>query len=165
MSLIALLSPASPTSLSPPLSCVPHRLPLYLPLEVSLYPSPMLSLFHPLWVFHSIPLPAVSLSLHPHQIRLSTYPVSSVSLSPSLFYLPSPSLSLPLLYLTVGRCGFPTPSRLPGLSVFPPGFLPPPLGTGLGWQQLGCETHSRVATALTLIHPDIPVEARDTDGG
>lgn len=41
-----------------------------------------------------------------------------------------------------------------------PGFLPPSLGTGLGWQQLGCETHS----ALTLAHPDIPVEARDIDG-
>lgn len=135
MSLIARSSSARPVSISP-LSCLSHKLPLHHSLEVSLYPLPRLSLFRPLSGSSSPLLSQLRVSLHPHQITLSLV-FSYVSLSP---FLPAFTFS-PFPVSLQGAVASPLPVCSRVCLVLPPGLLPPLLGTGPGWQQLGCETH------------------------
>lgn len=130
MSPIARLSSARPVSISP-LSCLSHKPPLHHSLELSLYPLPRLSLFRPLSGSSSPPLSHLRASLHPHQIPLSGFLLRvSLSFPTCLFPVSLQDAAASPLPLCPWVC-----------LVLPPGFLPRSLGTGLGWQQLGCETH------------------------
>lgn len=62
-----------------------------------------------------------------------------------------------------GRCDFPTPSLLQGLSVFPPGFPLPFWGQDLGGNSLGVR-HTQSGNSTDTHTLDIPVEARDRQG-